>query len=248
MPDSFTGSLTSLQAQRRSLPPVCASVHRSPVPLDSLQDRHKTWNPSGKPLPPSQRYTPRAPASGPDSFSRCAEPPPRPPDRSSRTAGCRGRSPAPPVQRAGGLRCSRLHPGACPRSPRLPPVRSRLPHKSQLTRIAYLASASPSPRTCRAVRPSRASTGKLASDTGRRGFDTMRPPRAATMIALAPATGHARTWPASRTGAGEMMPCSMHFLMLPVLPGSAVRLRPRHAATSQAGRSAQNRLMRESPR
>ncbi len=50
------------------------------------------------------------------------------------------------------------------------------------------------------------------------------------MIALASATGHARTWPASRTGAGEMMPSSI--LMLPVLRGFAVRLRPRHAATS----------------
>jgi hypothetical protein len=60
----------------------------------------------------------------------------------------------------------------------------------------------------------------------------MRSPRAATMIALASVTGHARTLPASRTGAGEMMPCSMHFLMLSVLRGFAVRLRPRHAATS----------------
>jgi hypothetical protein len=73
---------------------------------------------------------------------------------------------------------------------------------------------------------------KLVSDLGRRGFDRMRSPRAATMIALASATGHARTLPASRTGAGEMMPCSMHFLMLSVLRGFAVRLRPRHAATS----------------
>jgi hypothetical protein len=72
---------------------------------------------------------------------------------------------------------------------------------------------------------------KLVSDMGRRGFDRMRSPRAATMIALASATGHARTLPASRTGAGEMTPCSMHFLTLPVLRGFAVRLRPRHAAT-----------------
>jgi tetratricopeptide (TPR) repeat protein len=47
----------------------------------------------------------------------------------------------------------------------------------------------------------------------------MRSPRAAAMIALASATGHARTLPASRTGAGEMMPCSMHFLMLLQLTG-----------------------------
>jgi hypothetical protein len=32
---------------------------------------------------------------------------------------------------------------------------------------------------------------KLVSDMGRRGFDRMRSPRAATMIALASATGHA---------------------------------------------------------
>jgi hypothetical protein len=59
----------------------------------------------------------------------------------------------------------------------------------------------------------------------------MRSPRAATTITLASATGHARPRPASRTGAGEMMPCSMHFLMPSVLRGFAVRLRPRHAAT-----------------
>ena len=52
------------------------------------------------------------------------------------------------------------------------------------------------------------------------------------MIALASTTGHARTLRASRTGAGEMMPCSMHFLMLSVVRDFAVRLRPRHAATS----------------
>ena len=73
---------------------------------------------------------------------------------------------------------------------------------------------------------------KLVSDMGRRAFDGMRSPRAATMTALASTTGHARTLPASRTGAGETMPCSMHFLMLSVLRGFAVRLRPRHAATS----------------
>jgi hypothetical protein len=107
-----------------------------------------------------------------------------------------------------------------------------LPHKSNFTRISYLASASPSPRICWAVRPSQASREKLVSDTGRRGFDRMRSPRAATMIALASATGQARTLPASRAGAGEMTPCSMQFLTLPVLRGFAVRFRPRHAATS----------------
>jgi hypothetical protein len=85
----------------------------------------------------------------PNSFSRCAEPPPRPPNSSRRTASCRGRSPVPLVQRAGGLRCSRRHPGVCSHSPRLLPVRSRLPHKSQFTRMSYLASASPSPRAGR---------------------------------------------------------------------------------------------------
>jgi hypothetical protein len=60
----------------------------------------------------------------------------------------------------------------------------------------------------------------------------MRSAPAAAMIALASATGQARTLPASRTGAGGMMPCSMQFLMLSVLRGFAVRLRPRHAATS----------------
>jgi hypothetical protein len=67
---------------------------------------------------------------------------------------------------------------------------------------------------------------------GRRGFDRMRSLRAATMIALASATGQARTLRASRTGVGGMMPCSMQFLMLSVLRGFAVRFRPRHAATS----------------
>jgi hypothetical protein len=60
----------------------------------------------------------------------------------------------------------------------------------------------------------------------------MRSAPAAAMIALASATGQARALPASRTGAGGMMPCSMQFLMLSVLRGFAVRLRPRHAATS----------------
>jgi hypothetical protein len=198
------------------------------VPLQSWQDRHKIWNPAGKPLCRSQRHTPHVSASRP----RCAEPPPRPPNRSRRTASRRGRSPAPLGQRAGGLRCSRLHSGACPHSPHLLPARSCSPHKSQFTRISYLASASPSPHICWAVRASRASREKLASDTGRRGFDRMRSAPAAAMIALASATGQARTLPASRTGAGEMMPCSMQFLMLSVLRGFAVRLRPRHAATS----------------
>jgi hypothetical protein len=117
--------------------------------------------PRGKPLSRSQRYMPHASASRPKNFSRCAGPPPRPLNRSSRTVSCRGRSPAPLVQRAGGLRCSRLHSGACSPSPRLLPVRSRLPHKAQFTRISYLASASPSPRTCGAVPPAQASTEKL---------------------------------------------------------------------------------------
>jgi hypothetical protein len=68
------------------------------------------------------------------------------------------------------------------------------------------------PHLLGAVRPSQASREKLVSDLGRRGFDRMRSPRAATMIALASATGQARTLPASRTGAGGMMParCSSY--------------------------------------
>jgi len=77
----------------------------------------------------------------------------------------------------------------------------------------------------------------------------MRSPRAATMIALASATGQARTLPASRTGAGGMMPCSMQFLMLSVLRGFAVRFRPSLSLQHrQAGRSVQNRLICESSR
>jgi hypothetical protein len=72
----------------------------------------------------------------------------------------------------------------------------------------------------------------------------MRSPRAAAMIALASATGQARTLPASRTGAGGMM----HFLMLSVLRGFAVRLRRVTLQHRQAGRSVQNRLMCESSR
>jgi hypothetical protein len=48
----------------------------------------------------------------------------------------------------------------------------------------------------------------------------MRSPRAAAMIALASATGQARTLPASRTSAGGMVRCSMQFLMLRVLRSS----------------------------
>ena len=92
---------------------------------------------------------------------------------------------------------------------------------------------------------------KLVSDMGRRGFDRMRWPRAATMIALASATGHARTLPGSRTGAGEMMPCSMHFLMLSVLRGFAVRLRPHYHRQFDAGvplRDAQGAASHADPR
>ena len=39
----------------------------------------------------------------------------------------------------------------------------------------------------------------------------MRSPRAAAVIALASAARRARTWPASRTSAGGMVPCSMQF-------------------------------------
>src|SRR6185437_14219806 len=47
-------------------------------------------------------------ASRPYSSSRCAEPPPRPPDRSKRMPAVEVRVPH-LCQRAGGLRCSRLH-------------------------------------------------------------------------------------------------------------------------------------------
>jgi hypothetical protein len=173
-----------------------------------------------------------ASASRPNSFSRCAEPPPRPPNRSRRTASRRGRSPAPLAQHADGLRCSRLHSGVCSHSPHLLPARSRSPHKSKFTPALYSTSASPPPHVCRAVRPSQASREKLISDIGRRGFGRMRSPRAAAMTTLASATGQARTLSASRTRAAGMMPCSMQFLMLSVLRGFAVRLRPRHPPTS----------------
>ena len=52
-----------------------------------------------------------------------------PPSRSRRTASRRGRSPAPLGQRAGGLRCSRLHSGVCSHTPHLLPARSLLPYK-----------------------------------------------------------------------------------------------------------------------
>src|ERR1700691_2795595 len=52
-----------------------------------------------------------------------------PPSRSRRTASRRGRSPAPLGQRAGGLRCSRLHSGVCSHTPHLLTVRSLLPYK-----------------------------------------------------------------------------------------------------------------------
>jgi hypothetical protein len=107
--------------------------------------------PSGRPSPRSQRYMPHVSASRPNSFSRCAEPPPRPPNRSRRKASRRGRSPALLGQRAGGVRCSRLHSGVCSRTPYLLPARSRLPYKSQFTRISYLTSASPSPHICWAI-------------------------------------------------------------------------------------------------
>jgi hypothetical protein len=143
---------------------ICASVNPSPVPSESLQD----WQ---------------------DLESLGVAIVPKPTVRA--TASRRGRSPAPLGQRADGLRCSRLHSGVCSHTPRLPPARSCLPHKSQFTWISYLASASPSPHICWAVRSSQASREKLVSDMGRRGFDRMRSPRAAAMIALASATGQA---------------------------------------------------------
>lgn len=87
-----------------------------------------------------------------------------PPSRSRRTASRRGRSPAQLGQRAGGLRCSRLHSGVCSHTPHLLPARSLLPYKQQFTLISYLASASPSPHICWAVRASQASREKLVSD------------------------------------------------------------------------------------
>jgi hypothetical protein len=60
---------------------------------------------------------PAAHATRPGIPAACAEPPPRPPNRSRRTASRGGRSPTPLGQRAGGLRCSRLHSGACSHSP-----------------------------------------------------------------------------------------------------------------------------------
>ncbi len=68
------------------------------------------------------------------------------------------------------------------------------------------------------------------------------------MIALASATGQARTLPASRTGAGGMMPGSMQFLMLSVLRGFAVRCARVTLQHRQAGKSVQNRLICESSR
>jgi hypothetical protein len=153
--DLVTGTAALLAADIRERAPLARALG---VVAGQAQDLESL---GGKPLSRSQRHVPHASAPGPNSFSRRAGRPPRPPDRSSRTASCRGRSPAPLVQRAGGLRCSRLHPGACSPSPRLLPVRSCLPHKAQFTRISYLTSASPSPRTCRAVRPSQAGTEKL---------------------------------------------------------------------------------------
>ena len=67
----------------------------------------------GRRLSRSQRYMPHVSASRPNSFSRCAEPPPRSPNRGRVAASRRGRSPAQLGQRAGGLRYSRLHSGVC---------------------------------------------------------------------------------------------------------------------------------------
>jgi hypothetical protein len=67
----------------------------------------------GRRLSRSQRYAPHVSASWTNSFSRCAEPPPRSPNRSRVAASHRGPSPAQLVQRAGGLRYSRVHSGVC---------------------------------------------------------------------------------------------------------------------------------------
>jgi len=108
VPNSFTSSLISLLAWQCFL---LSSVRRSPVPLDSLQDKHKIWNPSGGHCPEASgtchtsRHLGRTASRGVLSRRHV------PPSRSRRTASRRSRSPAPLGQRAGGLRCSRLHSG-----------------------------------------------------------------------------------------------------------------------------------------
>jgi hypothetical protein len=58
----------------------------------------------------------------------------------------------------------------------------------------------------------------------RRGFDRMRSPRAAAMIALASATRQARTLPPSRTSAGGKSPGSMQFAGTRSNQGNRARL------------------------
>ena len=108
--DLVTGIAALLAVDMRA-----CTVH--PVPLDSLQDKHKIWDPSGGPCPEASgtrhtsRHLGRTASRGVLSRRHV------PPSRSRRTASRRGRSPAPLGQRAGGLRCSRLHPGVCSHTP-----------------------------------------------------------------------------------------------------------------------------------
>lgn len=105
---------------------ICASVHRSPAPLGSLQDRHKSWNPSGSRRLEATGTCHTSRHLGEQLLALC-----RATSTSRTTAGVR---PAVEVevpravQRSGGLRYSRLHPDASSHSSRPLPVRSRLPH------------------------------------------------------------------------------------------------------------------------
>src|SRR5512146_1139557 len=78
---------------------ACTIVRLSP--LQSLQDRRKIWNPAGTPLSRSQQHLRHVSASRPNSFSRRAEPPPRPRTAAGTPPAVRGRSPAPTVSARG---------------------------------------------------------------------------------------------------------------------------------------------------
>ena len=69
--------------------------------------------PRGSRCPQNQPRMPRVWASRPNCFSPCAGPPPRPLNRSRRTAGREVEVLRQLGKRVGGLRCSRVHPGVC---------------------------------------------------------------------------------------------------------------------------------------
>ena len=79
--------------------------------------------------------------------------------------------------------------GVCSHTPHLLPARSRLPHKSQFTEVAYLASASRSPRICWSVRASQARDDAQLDPVADRIGPALQPPGQLADLPHGPVSG-----------------------------------------------------------